>query len=183
MGHKGYVAGGCFKNIFNKEKIKDLDIFFRNEEEYQLADLYFREHEDYKFAYASKKVRAYKNLKTDIVVELIHSHYGEPIEMIERFDFTIAKFVYYKKTIADGEEERIETVITHHKDFFEHLFLKRLVIENTSNFPINIFERSLKYTKYGYNLCKESKVKLLEAIKATDNIEEGIGVSLYNGLD
>ena len=27
MGHKGYIAGGCFKNIFNGEKIKDIDIF------------------------------------------------------------------------------------------------------------------------------------------------------------
>ena len=27
MGHKGYIAGGCFKNIFNGEKIKDIDIY------------------------------------------------------------------------------------------------------------------------------------------------------------
>lgn len=30
-GHKGFICGGCFKNIFNKEKVKDLDIFFENE--------------------------------------------------------------------------------------------------------------------------------------------------------
>ena len=34
MGHKGYIAGGCFKNIFNGEKIKDIDIFFDDEEEF-----------------------------------------------------------------------------------------------------------------------------------------------------
>lgn len=28
-GHKGFICGGCFKNIFNKEKVKDLDIFLR----------------------------------------------------------------------------------------------------------------------------------------------------------
>lgn len=27
-GHKGFISGGCFKNIFNKENVKDLDIFF-----------------------------------------------------------------------------------------------------------------------------------------------------------
>lgn len=27
--HKGYIAGGCFKNIFTDTKIKDLDIFFK----------------------------------------------------------------------------------------------------------------------------------------------------------
>ena len=28
-GHKGFICGGCFKNIFNKEKVKDLDISLR----------------------------------------------------------------------------------------------------------------------------------------------------------
>ncbi len=26
IGHKGYIAGGCFKNIFNGEKAKDIDV-------------------------------------------------------------------------------------------------------------------------------------------------------------
>ena len=30
IGHKGFICGGCFKNIFNKEKVKDLDIFFND---------------------------------------------------------------------------------------------------------------------------------------------------------
>ena len=29
VGHTGFTCGGCFKNIFNKEKVKDLDIFFK----------------------------------------------------------------------------------------------------------------------------------------------------------
>lgn len=29
VGHKGFICGGCFKNILNKEKVKDLDIFFK----------------------------------------------------------------------------------------------------------------------------------------------------------
>ena len=31
IGHKGFICGGCFKNIFSKEKVKDLDIFFEKE--------------------------------------------------------------------------------------------------------------------------------------------------------
>lgn len=27
-GHKGFIAGGCFKNILSGEKVKDIDIFF-----------------------------------------------------------------------------------------------------------------------------------------------------------
>ena len=28
-GHNGFIAGGCFKNLFNHEKIKDIDVFFK----------------------------------------------------------------------------------------------------------------------------------------------------------
>ncbi|HEM4745463.1 TPA: hypothetical protein U1397_000160 [Streptococcus suis] len=34
IGHKGFIAGGCFKNIFNNERVKDLDIFFENENDF-----------------------------------------------------------------------------------------------------------------------------------------------------
>lgn len=40
-GHKGFICGGCFKNIFNKEKVKDLDIFFENESDFDDAVQYF----------------------------------------------------------------------------------------------------------------------------------------------
>ena len=33
-GHNGFIAGGCFKNIFNNEKIKDVDIFFESESDF-----------------------------------------------------------------------------------------------------------------------------------------------------
>ena len=30
VGHNGYIAGGCFKDIFTGKQPKDIDIFFRN---------------------------------------------------------------------------------------------------------------------------------------------------------
>ena len=41
QGHKGFVAGGCFKNILNNEHIKDIDVFFRNREDFSQAVQYF----------------------------------------------------------------------------------------------------------------------------------------------
>ena len=41
IGHKGFICGGCFKNIFNKEKVKDLDIFFEKESDFDEAVEYF----------------------------------------------------------------------------------------------------------------------------------------------
>jgi tRNA nucleotidyltransferase/poly(A) polymerase len=199
MGHKGYVAGGCFKNILKGEKVKDIDIFFETEADYMEADKYFREDGDYKLHYSSKKVRAYKNIETGMVLELIHSRFGKPIDLISDFDFSLTKFVYYREEIeveSDDSggffawakalrnvEKEIITKITHHKDFFEHLHMNRLVIDNKVKFPANTFERSLKYAKYGYKLCKESKAKLINAIRNNPFKDSDLNQSLYDGMD
>lgn len=36
-GHKGFIAGGCFKNILSGERVKDIDIFFESESDFQEA--------------------------------------------------------------------------------------------------------------------------------------------------
>ena len=45
--------------------------------------------------------------------------------------------------------------------FFEHLHLKRLVIDDKIPFPMSTFERMLRYAKYGYFPCKETKLKII----------------------
>lgn len=45
-GHKGFIAGGCFKNILSGERVKDIDIFFESESDFQEAvDLFNDENE------------------------------------------------------------------------------------------------------------------------------------------
>ena len=41
IGHNGFICGGCFKNIFNKEKVKDIDIFFESKKDWEEAVAYF----------------------------------------------------------------------------------------------------------------------------------------------
>ena len=36
-GHKGSIAGGCWKNIINGEEIKDVDVYFHNETDFNEA--------------------------------------------------------------------------------------------------------------------------------------------------
>ena len=40
-GHKGFICGGCFKNIFNHEKVKDIDVFFKSNADYEEAVEFF----------------------------------------------------------------------------------------------------------------------------------------------
>lgn len=177
-GHNGFIAGGCFKNILNNEKIKDVDIFFENESDFVAADIYFEANEDYVFSYENKNTRAYKNTKTNIRVELVRNTYGTPNEILCKFDFSITKFAYCKR---ESDNEGIEYYCYYHVDFFEHLMLKKLVLEAEILFPVSTFERSYRYRGYGYGLCKESKVNLINALQGANTAN--ISNELYFGLD
>lgn len=197
-GHKGFIAGGCFKNIFNKEKVKDIDVFFENETDFNEAKEYFDKNENYYFYYQNKKVSAYKHKQSQIAIELIKSVYGTPEEILKQFDFSITKFAYYKEieknvilpedddnpfNILPREEEIITYKIIHYKDFFEHLFLKRLVVGQDLKYPNSTFERMLRYAKYGYFPCRESKLNIISAIRNNSNVNDTLSESLYDGLD
>ena len=92
-GHKGFICGGCFKNIFNKEKVKDLDIFFENESDFDDAVQYFDSQtpgydgddvrdEKYHFHYENDNVKAYKHIETGVVLELCCKIFGKPEEIL-----------------------------------------------------------------------------------------------------
>lgn len=69
-------------------------------------------------------------------------------------------------------------MLLYHRDFFEHLHQKHLVLDNKIPFPISTWERSYRYKGYGYNLCRESKKKLLDAIRNTTPKDDEL--SMYN---
>ena len=189
--HKGFVAGGCFKNLFNHEKIKDIDMFFRNERDFANADKYFSEAKTiddkeklYVLHYENKNVKAYKNIKNGIVIELIRKVFGEPDEIIKDFDFTITKFAYYKEFDSDDNGELVVTDCVICDDcFFEHLHTHKLVIDDKILYPVSTFERTIKYVKYGFYPCKETKMKILISINEMDKNMINISESLYNGKD
>jgi hypothetical protein len=176
-GHAGFIAGGSFKNIFKKEKIKDLDIFFQSEKDFKDAKVFFENNEDYVFSYENQNTISFKNKKTNIRVELICHTYGTPIEIISMFDFSITRYAYAKKIEGDG----IVYYNVYVDTFFEDLISNKLVIDGELKFPVSSFERSYRYRSYGYGLCKESKAKLLEALQ-TANIDD-LSNDLYFGLD
>lgn len=208
IGHNGIIAGGCFKNIFNKEPVKDIDVFFRNREDFIKAKMYFQNdtnsagENNYYLYYENDKVIAFKQKNKfsnkEITIELVNTIFGEPEEILNAFDFTITKFAYYnerKIEIVDeninnpfvDEEKLIESkiitpYILHHDSFFEHLHIKRLVIDDRLPFPVSSFERMLRYIKYGYMPCKETKIRLLTEIREAENLD-GISNSLYDGMD
>lgn len=194
VGHKGAICGGCFKNIFNHEKVKDLDVFFKCEEDYMQAVKWFgsqttgysggdKQPEKYQFYYQNNNVTAYKDLQNGIVIELCKKIYGSPEKILKNFDFTITKFAYFKKEIEEEGETHIEYRVLFESNFFEHLHQKRIVIDDNIPYPMSTFERMIRYAKYGYYPCRETKLKIVEALRTMPENQVKSTKSLYDGLD
>lgn len=190
-GHNGYIAGGCFKNIFNGENYKDIDIFFRNKSDYEKALIVYQDNKDFIPTYQTEKVVAFREKNTGITVELIFSFLMNPENMLNTFDFTITKACLMSDVNWEKEEGERNFKFIYHPKFFEHLFLKRLVIDSdTLAMPLSTFNRAFKYTKYGYSLCRESKLKIANGIlqlSKENGINEftldDIDKTLYDGID
>ena len=207
VGHKGFICGGCFKNIFNKEPVKDLDIFFQSITDFNDAIDYYdsltagswidgdpynkveEEDAEYIFLYENSNVKAYVHKKTGIRIELCCRIFGTAEDILNQFDFTITKFAYYKEEVADEDpfesiiDTHIEYKVLMHDKFFEHLHMKRLVTDDNIPFPMSTFERAFRYAKYGYFPCKETKMKMARAIKELSDEQLEVSESLYDGMD
>ena len=217
IGHKGFICGGCFKNVFNKEKVKDLDIFFQTRADYEEAVGYYdnktagyriddvdntlsEDEAEYKFLYENKNVKAYVHKKSGIRIELCCKIFGTAEEILNQFDFTITKFAYYKEEVEDEtgaelknpfddeiiemqKDTHIEYKVLVHDKFFEHLHMKRLVVDDKIPFPMSTLERAFRYVKYGYFPCKETKMKLVKAIHELSEEQLEVSESLYDGMD
>lgn len=212
-GHKGFICGGCFKNIFCHEKVKDLDIFFKCRGDFDNAIRYFdsmstgyegddKKNEEYSFYYENPNVKAYRHIRTGVVLELCCKIFGSAEEIINQFDFTIAKFAYYKEEVEDETgaavmetlfdiepietdklQTHIEYMVMHDDKFFEHLHMKRLVIDKDIPFPMSTFERMFRYAKYGYFPCRETKMKIIQSLRDLTNEQVELSESLYDGMD
>ena len=176
----GIIAGGCFKNIFTKTKIKDIDIFFRDEHDLASAVAIYAHLENVTKEYENENVIGYNDngLKIELVKKLYVDSYRN---LLNIFDFTVTKAAFETNGPNDF-------TFAYHEKFFEHLLLKRLVIDQSLTNPINTLNRTYRYTRYGYNLCIESKVKLIEALLKTtipenSTVQEQLRKGLYDSLD
>ena len=205
QGHNGYVAGGCFKNIFKNTPAKDVDIFFNNKEDFDKAEELFNEDEDYSKIYENENAVGYYDKAKEVAVDLVRSQFLPPDEMIDGFDFTITKFALYREEVKEDDDsddlfdekenneektilKKYEPRVVYHEDFFEHLTLNRLVIDGDVadiQFPLNTFDRMLRYAKYGYAPCTGSKAKIVRAINSVSlpDDDKDLFRGFYVGID
>ena len=188
IGHPGFIAGGCFKSAFTGEKPHDLDMFFRDRGEYRDAVNYFSENkDDYVRGYQNENVESFIHLKSGIRIECIQKVFGEPEKILSQFDFTIAKFALATEVEPpddpDGDWTYLDTVI-YHPDYFEHLHMKRLVIDDQMLYPVSTFNRTYKYAASGFFPCRETKSKLIKALRELpEYTDQELAKSFYEGVD
>lgn len=194
VNHRGFIAGGCFKNLFNGEQIKDVDVFFRDRADFLHGVQSLFECEEFEPLYKSENVNAYRHTESGVTVELVQSIFGTPEEIISQFDFTVTKFAYYKELVEKGvdpfesltdetDESVLEYKAVYHPKFFEHLHLKRLIIDDRIPFPMSTFNRVLRYRKYGFVPCVETKQKLINALRRLPEEDVVVPANFYEGFD
>lgn len=174
------IGGGCFKNIYLREKLKDIDIFFSDKKQFDTAYTYCTSNNDrFSFIYENKNCVCFYDKHNKLKIELIRSVFLLPTDLLDRFDFTVVKYLIFEG--LDNEEK--DTIFEmYHESFFEHLMMKKLVIESSNLLPTFTLERCFRYYKYGYNLCVDSKLTLINAIRNSENTIE-LTNNFYGGLD
>lgn len=166
-GVMGFIAGGCFKSYFMGNKIKDIDIFFPNRDYYEYA-VSANEEE-----IINENDNCLTIMNDGVKIDLICSIFGTPEEVLSNFDFTVSKFAMDDQNVY------------YHNRFFKDITLKKLVIDDKIPKPYSTFTRSMRYSRYGFNLCKESTIKLLDAIRReeTEASVDNVAQTLYGGWD
>lgn len=188
VGHPGFIAGGCFRAIFTGSKPTDVDMFFRDKSEYNGAVKYFSDRpEEYTRGYQNKNVESFIHVRTGIRIECVRKVFGSPKEILDNFDFTITKFAFYTEVEPPDDPDgswSYTDFVTYHADFFEHMMMKRLVVDEKMLFPVSTLHRTYKYARYGFFPCRETKAKLIRGLRALpDFTDDDLAKSFYEGMD
>jgi len=154
-GVKCWVAGGCIRSYFANEKINDIDVFFRTQDDLDKAKILLKNIPGMNEFFENENCIKYE-LNNKKKIDLVKRFYNGITETLSNFDFTVT----CAGITSEGEFFR-------HTDFFIDLSSKRLAI-NSVPFPISTLGRLQKYIKRGYTACSGT---FLEIAKACSNID------------
>ena len=166
MEGSSFIAGGVFKDILEDRDPKDVDVFFYNAGGYNDMVERFRKSSKYKFRHHTHKSTAFEHEVSGTVVDLVCYQFGTPGEVIDRFDFTVCKAAMYN-------EKNGKTRFINHPAFRIDLDQKILRMPPVAGtFAADgLFNRIIRYTRYGYNIDVDTKVRLFESVRRMENLD------------
>lgn len=146
-----FIAGGCIRDYFMFGYTKsDIDVFFKNQEDYDKMDNYLTGKDIISDTKNAKMIK-YGKYK----IHLIKRFFNSAQEGIDNFDYTVCC-----AAIEKGQ------LITH-ESFFIDLASRRLVI-NKLLYPLSSMERMQKYFKKGFTICNGGILEIAKALKNID---------------
>jgi hypothetical protein len=161
--HNGFIAGGVFKDLFLDRKFRDIDIFFNSTWDAKLAISYFIENKEYTEVYENTNALGVYLSSRELSVDIVHSKFGTPSEILDGFDFSVSKFCLFS-------DENNKLKVLYHKCFFEDLVNRKLRFEINYNNPVSQLTRVIKYSSYGFEINRDDILKITTAINSLDHI-------------
>lgn len=149
-----WVAGGCIRSFLTGENFSDVDLFFKNEEEFSKALNYFTG-KNHKLILDNINCKKIYLIDETFTVDLVKRFYSSPEDCIKEFDFTVCCCAIDKERFY--EHERFE------KDLND----RKLVI-NTLPYPLSTLRRLQKYIKKGFSICNGGLLDIAKAISELD---------------
>lgn len=164
INEKGFISGGAIANLIADEEINDYDYHFTDKESLDKIYDYFDSqvgvvihHKDgVKGAKAYKSYRGNTVIITDNAITLnefqfILKDYGEPEDVVSKFDFVHCMGYYIPK---DNE-----LVVEY--DTYVHCKAKSLRFNKMSDTPVTSFYRYVKFVERGWKSFRNEESKLL----------------------
>lgn len=147
---KWFIAGGACRSVFSGERINDLDIYFKSQEDFdKFNDKHFK---DLKAVFDTPNAISY--CKNNRKIQLIKKFYGDPTDVLKRFDLTVCQCAYIPFPYTS------QNMFVMSDSFLEHLSLRLLVYNTNGDHPINSLYRVVKFLKRGYKVPAVELVKL-----------------------
>lgn len=164
-----FIAGGAIRSILSGENINDLDIFVDNEIDAYILYSCLKERADVTSTNAltkrislSQTDRATGNYvlgkyyKSSF--QIIVRTWGEPLEVLNTFDFTNSMGFYHIGTKSlYVSPEMSHSILT--KELHFHT--------NTINYPFGIIQRTGKFIKQGYTISLAEHAKIVYKLLCT----------------
>lgn len=166
-----YVAGGCFKDLFENKRPKDIDLFFKDVDSFEKALTLIKENERFELVSETGTSTTFYDNVVCLNIQLIKNYtFKSSINLLNDFDFTVTKCVLYLK---DGQ-----LTILKDKDFNYDLSHKTLRFERDLTAPVSTFLRVFRYIDYGFKITDDSIRNLGASLGELDPDDEEL-VQLY----
>lgn len=144
------VAGGACTSVFSGMPINDADVFFVTTDDFTLASRLLGSGYGYQLKFQTDVADSYQNEVTGHKLQLIQKIFGEPVDIIRQFDFTVCQCAW------SGRHEKFVMV----DQFLQHLAERHLAFNIEAKYPIASLYRAMKYVKKGYQFTGIEAIKL-----------------------